>query len=658
MGLIEALIKELDHLPNAQAQIKVFTIVNGDATSLSNMLRQLLGQTAQQTGTQAFNQLFGQGALNPFLQPGLQSAAAMGESSLVPIRFGVDARTNSIIASGSEGDLGVVEAVLLRLDEDSFHKHKTTVYWLANAPAQSVATAVQQWLQNRITAYTQQMQLSPENPEVRYAQQVIVVPETISNTVIVSAVPSLFEEVKRVIEALDRRPPMIKIDVLIAEVTLTDNFEFGAEYGLQNSLLYDRTVTNAAGNKVGFNFNNKPLGDVGDSNKGVVAGQGLSSFGLGRTSPTLGYGGLVLSASSDAVSVLLRALQDKGRIQILSRPQITTLDSQAASVNIGQIVSRTRGSTTTQGVVTQNVEDVPTGILLGVTPRVTPDGLVVMELDAEKSQLSDTTSNIPNPGIGGGTVAIQNIDSTQASTTVSARSGQTVVFAGLIQSNKTSRRKGIPWLSDIPLVGPLFRVTTESDTRRELLIVMTPHVVRGDEDVDWIRQTESERMSWCLADVVDVYGDKSFGARPGCWCGADRGHCRCLRRARVVYPDQNPSGLETIPSPATVDSVPTPIEDQPVLAPPEQTSRRTFTEEASPQAAWAAPAGPALPYGPPRAPFVGPDRSYPGTPALYTGPSPSAFAAPAAYQGPVPPASVGGPRRLPVGDGNVASGGG
>ena len=130
----------------------------------------------------------------------------------------MDQRTNSIIASGSEGDLGVVEAILLRLDEDAFHKHKTTVYWLANAPATNVAEAVQEWLQNRITLYTQQMQLSPENPEVRYAQQVIVVPETISNTIIVSAVPRLFEEVKRVIEALDRRPPMVKIDVLIAEV--------------------------------------------------------------------------------------------------------------------------------------------------------------------------------------------------------------------------------------------------------------------------------------------------------------------------------------------------------------------------------------------------------------------------------------------------------
>ena len=135
MGLIEALIKELDTLPNAQAQIKVFTIVNGDARSLASMLTQLLGQqstTQSTTGT-----LFGQGTVSPFLAAGMQSGAASGESSLVPVRFGVDQRTNSIIATGSEGDLGVVEAVLFRLDEQSLREHKTMVYWLANVPARN-----------------------------------------------------------------------------------------------------------------------------------------------------------------------------------------------------------------------------------------------------------------------------------------------------------------------------------------------------------------------------------------------------------------------------------------------------------------------------------------------------------------------------------------
>ena len=135
----------------------------------------------------------------------------MGESSLVPVRFGVDTRTNSIIASGSEGDLGVVEAILMRLDEDTLHKHKTTVFWLANASAQSVQTPSSTGSEPHHSVHAADESVAGKpGGAVRPAD--IVVAETISNSVIVSAVPSLFEEIKRVIESLDRRPPMVKID--------------------------------------------------------------------------------------------------------------------------------------------------------------------------------------------------------------------------------------------------------------------------------------------------------------------------------------------------------------------------------------------------------------------------------------------------------------
>ncbi|TVS07747.1 MAG: hypothetical protein EA424_29425, partial [Planctomycetaceae bacterium] len=331
MGLIAALIRELDTLPTARAQIKVFEIVNGDATSLANTLQQLLGQTAQ------VGQQFGAGTALPFLTPGLQAAAATGEGTLLPVRFGVDQRSNSIIATGSEGDLGVVEAILLRLDEHSMRAQQTVVYWLANAPATDVATAVNNWLSQRTQLFQQQVQISPESPTIRINREIIVVAETISNSIIISAAPELIEEIKRVVESLDRRPPLIKIDVLIAEVALTNFFEFGAEYGIQDGLLFDRTAA-------GYNFNNQPLGNTGgEANRGNVLGQGLSSFGMGRSGEQ-GYGGLVLSASSHSVSVLIRALQEQGRLQVLSRPTISTLDSQPALVNVGANVSSLAGT--------------------------------------------------------------------------------------------------------------------------------------------------------------------------------------------------------------------------------------------------------------------------------------------------------------------------
>ncbi|MCY2988536.1 MAG: hypothetical protein NTY19_11815 [Planctomycetota bacterium] len=655
MGLIEALVKELDRLPNAKAQIKVFTIVNGDATTLQTMLSSLLGQTAQ-TSTPG-QSLFGQGAINPFLQPSLQSAASMGESSLVPIRFGVDKRSNSIIASGSEGDLGVVEAVLLRLDEDTLHKHKTTVYWLANVKAVDVSAALNLWLTQRISQYNTQMNLSPENPEVRYAQTVIVVPEAFSNSVIVSAVPSLFEELRKVIEAIDRRPPMIKIDVLIAEITLTDKFEFGTEFGVQDSLLYSRTGTTAGAGQTGFNFNNSPLGNlVGNGVPGNLTTQGLSNFNVGRTS-ALGYGGLVLSASNDAVSALLRALQEKGRIQILSRPQITTLDSQAGNIQVGAIVARYGGSSVaSSGISNPTVTDKETGVILTVVPRVTADGLIVMTFDVQKSKLNPVEGvQIPS-GTGAPSVLSPNIDTTKASTVISARSGQTVVFAGLIETERSRTQRGIPYLSEIPLVGPLFRFTTRADTRKELLIVMTPHVIRSDDEVDLIRTAETERMSWCLSDVTEVYGNVGFSARPGCWCGSGKPGCRCHVATPLVFPDENPSGLEPVPTPAsagTPDLVPTPQTgdglplSQPVADPPQARNLRSPIQLPGARGGVSAHATGAL-EGSQWSP-----TPYPGTPAVYTGSSPATqamYGGPSASPPPNPAL-----RRLPTGE-DAASG--
>lgn len=544
MKLIETLIRELDTLPAARAQIKVFTIVNGDATALSNTLQQLLGQTAQ-VG-QAFSPLAG---ISPLLAPGAQTAAVAGESALVPVRFGVDQRTNSIIATGSQGDLGVVEAILLRLDEESLRRQQTVVYWLSNQPAVDVANSVNQWITQRTQLFQQQVQLTPESPDIRFAREVVVVPEAISNSIIISASSDLLGEVMQVVESLDRRPPMVKIDVLIAEVTLSDLYEFGTEFGLQDSLLYDRTYLD--GGRAGFNFNNRSLGDTTAGDPGNLLGQGLSHFGVGRVSPTQGYGGLVLSASNDAVSMLLRALQDRGRAQILSRPNITTLDGQPASVNVGEITARPGEITRTQFDAAVSIREVQVGLLLGVTPRVTPDGTVVMEIDVERSRL-DVNSVTINENV------IQNIRNAEASTTISARSGQTVVFAGLIETNTQTTRRGLPFLSDLPYVGSLFGYTTESERRSELLIVMTPRVIYGtDDEYDEIKRSESERMSWCLADVGELYGPVGFSARPvtGTPCS----------QPLVVFPYENPAGTIYHPEPHATEfqAVPLPAGESP-----------------------------------------------------------------------------------------------
>ncbi len=519
MPLIEALIKQLDQPPAVRAEIKVFTIVNGDAQALTAMLMDLFAQTA----------VPGQAA--PV------SAAGEGETSLIPVRFVADPRTNSIIAAGSRSDLLVAEAILLRLDETDLKKRKTSVYRLKNTPATDVANALNNFLQTERSVE----RIAAVSPFEQIEREVVAVPEPITNSLIISATPRFYDEVMRLVEQLDQRPPMVMIQVLIAEVTLNDTDEFGVQLGLQDQLLFDRSPTTGtpAVPTPGFNFNNQPLGGAA-VRPDIVAAQGLADLALSRTNPTLGFGGLVLSASSESVSILLRALQERRRLEVLSRPQIMTLDNQAAYIQVGQRVPQIRGVSLTQFGQTNNIDYEDVGLILQVIPRISPDGLVVMEIDANRSSVGPEAEGIPvSITTTGGVIRAPRINRTLAQTTVQALSGQTVILGGLISREKANVHRQVPLLGDIPVLGRLFRYDSTANLRTELLIIMTPHIVKNEEDAERVKQAEIARMHWCLADVIEIHGDGGLRGRTDQWNDSE---------TTTIYPDLTPNA-ELIPTP-------------------------------------------------------------------------------------------------------------
>lgn len=534
MELIAKLIEELDRMPSAEAKIKVYPIENGDATQLSQTLQQLYGLqvTAGQSTTGG---LFGLGNI---AQPAL---TAGGESSLVQLRITPEIRTNSIIVSGSSADLDVIEALLYRLDIQGVENRKTEVIWLRNATAAAVASAITDY----VTQQRQVNQLLVQTNQFisvfdQVDREVFVVADSDTNSIILSATPRYFETILKVVERLDRRPPLVEIQVMIAEVKLDDGFELGTEWGIQDGLLFDRQ--SATGGTLGspvFNVLN-PL--TGPSNSGLgqtqnVAGQGLSSFGVGRSSSTAaGVGGLVLSASSEAVGVLVRALQTSGRLQVLSNPQITTMDGRQASTLVGQQVPRVQGVTAGTFGQTIDTADVPVGLGLAVLPRVNQDGLILMQVQVQNSSLDSANLGIPvGFGPGGEVIRSPIINSIEALTTVSAYSGQTVVFAGLISKSRASTRSQIPVLGSIPWIGAAFRFDTETEQRRELLVVLTPRIIQTDDDYETVKTIASSRMSWCLADVLNVHGDVGLTGGNGLWGPA---------KSATIYPDMQPTVIE------------------------------------------------------------------------------------------------------------------
>jgi type II secretion system protein D len=527
---IAALIERIDQ-PGATAQLKVFTIRNGDAAALVTTLRTL------------------------FAVPAEGDAAAPGgisQGGVVRLQFSVDPRTNSIIVAGSADDITVVEAILLRLDEGGIREGEYTIYRLKNSFANDIANALMQMLQFQRAAETEAA--VTVSPFEQIEREVVIVPEPATNSLLIHASPSQYQRIKAMIEKLDERPPMVMIQVLIGEVTLNDTDEFGVELGLQDSLLFDRSalgtlstittttidqsagganvqttqqqIVNAPG-QPGFNFNNQPLGNnlstTALATAANVATQGLSNFSLNRVNNELGFGGFVFSASSSSVSVLLRALQENRRLEVLSRPQLMALDGQPGYVQVGQNVPRiVQTQIDALTGTTNTIQYEPVGLILQVVPRISPDGLVVLQIIANKSEVGPEAEGIPiSVSPTGQVLRAPRIELTQAQTTVSALSGQTVVLGGLLQTRKFDVHRRVPLISDIPLIGDLFRYDSVQESRRELIIILTPRIIYGKEDADLVKQIESSRMSWILGDTVNLHGEVGLRSRCDEWNDAD-----------------------------------------------------------------------------------------------------------------------------------------
>ena len=545
MALIEALIKQLDVPASVDARIKVFEVKNGDATSLATTLQQAFGLPTTANQNTANNGLGG-----IFAIANQAALSGSGDSSLVPLRIATENRTNSIIVSGSQQDLDVIEVLLLRLDEDSTRQRIVEVVWLRNSQATDVANAVTNLITNQRSALAQIVapvgaggqgaagQIFSVNERIE--REVFVVAEANTNSLIISAMPRFMPTVRQIVERLDRQQPMIAVEILIAEVTLDDNFDLGFEWGLQDSLIFDRnTATGGTLDTPAFN----PLAALTTNNTLTpnrrtknVAGQGQSNFGVARTNAGLGYGGLVLAASSESVNMLFRALQDVNRVQVLSRPQLMTIDNNIATVKVGSLVPRLGASTITgTGATQQSVSDADVGLIMQIQPRTNQDGLINMLVAVNRSAVGPVDTGIPVGSDSNGTVIKSPIISqTLAQTRVTAYDGQTVVLGGLITKNRSTRSRRIPWLADIPIAGALFRFDSQTENRTELLVVMTPRVIfyNNEEKLEMIKQVESSRMSYCLSDILNIHGDVGLSPGNGLWGPA---------ASPIIYPDLQPT---------------------------------------------------------------------------------------------------------------------
>ena len=275
------------------------------------------------------------------------------------------------------------------------------------------------------------------------------------------------KQIEKIITNLDKPVPQVLIKVLFLEVTHTNDLDLGVE----GKYTYKR-----------------------DGNQDVIQ----TLFGISAET----RGGFYKILDDD-LEATIRAIAEKTKLEILSRPSVLARNNQAATIIVGQEVPFIRNSRiTSDGQTINTIEYDDIGIILKVTPHITSDRLVEMEVIPEISALTGETVPISE------TVNATVIAKRSAETRVVVEDGKTVVIGGMMEDNNTETVTKIPILGDIPILGAPFRRTIKSKSKTELLIFLTPHVVEGSSELRDISVSEKDKTELAPKAFTDKQIDK------------------------------------------------------------------------------------------------------------------------------------------------------
>lgn len=287
-----------------------------------------------------------------------------------------------------------------------------------------------------------------------------VIADIENNALLVLASPADYETIQIALKQLDVPRRQVKVEVLVAEVSLTDNLKFGIEWFIKSrpgvvGALRNRADTAAI---IPSALPRTPTLPAATDSRSVIP-----------TSPGL----QLIDVVGGDVRAVLQALGEANKSQTLSTPNVTVLDNEKASINVGNQISVDTGTTTgTGGGTTTSRTYISTGVILEVTPRINAGGRVTLDINQEISSPAANSPAGTNP----------NIQTRKAKTVVNVASGETMVLAGLIQNDSGTGSQGLPLLSKIPILGGLFGTQSITKSRSELVILITPVVINNSDD--------------------------------------------------------------------------------------------------------------------------------------------------------------------------------
>ena len=297
--------------------------------------------------------------------------------------------------------------------------------------------------------------------------QIRIIADEVNNALLILATGQQYKQVEAALKRLDIVPLQVLIDATIAEISLEGELEYGMEWFFKNK------VDDKTGRAV---LDLNP--DASDS-----------------TFPSLaplvpGFSYSIVDAANQ-VRAVLNALAADQKLNVLSSPSLMVLNNQKASIQVGDEVpvatQEQQSAVAGDAPLVNTIEFRNTGVLLTVTPRVNAGGLVIMDVEQEVSNVVSSTEQQ-------GADLTPTIQQRKINSTVAVQSGQTVVLGGLIREQRTLSRSGIPGLYNLPLIGPLFGVTQDEQTRTELVVLITPRAVQDAEDAAEVTEEFRNKM--------------------------------------------------------------------------------------------------------------------------------------------------------------------
>jgi general secretion pathway protein D len=426
---------------------------------------------------------------------GRARVAQVGPSRGIAVKFLPDTRTNSLIVYAGQEMQDDVADLLKKIDVPVAGTGKINVYYLENADAEEVSKVLASLSEKRTGATGAAPPPAPGRtaPPPATGGSVIsaeleggvkVTPDKATNSLIIVASSNDYETLLGVIKKLDIRRRQVYVEAVIFEITLNKERDVGVEF--RGAVQRGSNDAYLAGTNFGF------TGGVNDLFTAIATGNPLLMAGTGLIAGGIG-GKVTLPDGTEvpAVTAVLRAAQTHTNVNILSSPHLLTLDNKEAEIVVGQnvpfITSQSRDSTNLANVI-NTVERKDVGITLRLTPHIHESDFVSMEIYQESSAIvGDSLLNTSQVG--------PTTTKRSAKTSVLVKSGDTLVLGGMMQEIYTTSNSQVPLLGDIPLLGRLFKFKSVKREKTNLLLLLTPHIIREPGQMVTTSQEQKKKMT-------------------------------------------------------------------------------------------------------------------------------------------------------------------